>query len=237
MTAQTQLVVALDFPDSAQALDMARQLRGTVTWLKVGLELYLASGRDVVNALKDMGFFVFVDLKFMDIPNTVRAATAQLTRLGADMLTIHALGGHAMCQSALDGRAEALPQGQQPPLILGVTLLTSLAPRDLVWNPSATETTVREQVLTLARAAQAWKLDGVVCSGQEVRAIRQACHDHFHLLTPGIRLPGAQHGDQARVCTPAQAKRDGSTFLVVGRPITRSENAVHAARRYLEEVS
>ncbi|PKN43033.1 MAG: orotidine-5'-phosphate decarboxylase [Deltaproteobacteria bacterium HGW-Deltaproteobacteria-18] len=231
------LVVALDFPETAQALALASSLQGVVPWVKVGLELYLNSGQELVARLKDMGFKVFLDLKFMDIPNTVQAATAQATRMGVDMLTIHALGGRAMCEAAAAGRAQGLAPGQASPLILAVTLLTSLGSKDLAWNPDATEADLRDLTVYLAQSAQNWKLDGVVCSGREVRDIRQACGASFQLLTPGIRLPDADCGDQSRVCTPAQAARDGSDYLVVGRPITRSDNPVQAARNYLKTIT
>lgn len=236
MNLTPELVVALDFPSPREALDLAARLRGVVNWVKVGLELFLAGGQSLVETLKTMGFRVFLDLKFMDIPNTVSAAVARGTAMGADMLTIHALGGRAMAEAALSGREQALAPNQTPPIILGVTILTSMGPADLVWDPDANATSLRTLAVNLAVAAQEWKLDGVVCSGQEVRAIRQQCRVPFNLLTPGIRLPGANAGDQARVCTPAQAVKDGSTFLVVGRPITKAADAVEAARAYREEI-
>lgn len=232
-----ELVVALDFPKAELALDLARQLRGVVPWVKVGLELYLDAGQEIVARLKKMDFQVFLDLKFMDIPNTVQSATAQATRMGADMLTIHALGGEDMCHAACSGRDQALQSGQTPPIILGVTVLTSLKPGHLPWNPQCTAKDLHDFTVRLAGMAQSWGLDGVVCSGQEVRAIRDACGDAFRLLTPGIRLPDAQAGDQSRVCTPSQAAQDGSNFLVVGRPITQASDPVAAARMYLEKRS
>lgn len=232
-----ELVVALDFPKADPALELARQLRGVVPWVKVGLELYLAAGQDIITRLKEMDFQVFLDLKFMDIPNTVQAATAQATRMGADMLTIHALGGSNMCRAACTGRDQALLSGQAAPIILGVTLLTSLKPGHLPWNPQCTAEEMHDFTVGLAGMAQSWGLDGVVCSGWEVRAIRAACGEKFKLLTPGIRLPDAQAGDQSRVCTPAQAAQDGSNFLVVGRPITQADDPVAAARTYLEKRS
>lgn len=237
MNAAPALVVALDYPEAEPALNLARRLQGVAPWVKVGLELYLASGRGLVDQLKDMGFSVFLDLKFMDIPNTVQAAVAQGTVMGADMMTVHALGGQRMCEAAVAGRDQALRPGQTPPIILGVTLLTSLGPGDLAWNPCGSETDLRQLTVNLARSAQNWKLDGVVCSGQEVSAIRTACGALFQLLTPGIRLPDAETGDQTRICTPAQAARSGSNFLVVGRPITKAHDPVHAARRYLEHTT
>jgi orotidine-5'-phosphate decarboxylase len=237
MKSASALVVALDFPETSQALALASRLQGITPWVKVGLELFLDGGKDLPARLKDMGFKVFLDLKFMDIPNTVQAATAQATRMGADMLTVHALGGQTMCEAAAAGRDQALKAGQTPPCLLGVTLLTSLSPGDLAWNPDATADDLRDLAVQLARSAQNWKLDGVVCSGKEVRVIRQACGASFQLLTPGIRLPDADSGDQSRVCTPAQAARDGSNFLVVGRPITRAEDPVQAAWSYLKAIT
>lgn len=228
------LVVALDFPTAAEALVLARRLRGLVPWVKVGLELYLEAGQQLVTELKDMGFQVFVDLKFMDIPNTVQAAVRQVTRMGADMLTLHTVGGRAMAEAALAGRDQALTPGQTAPLILGVTVLTSMGPQDLVWNPNGNADELRDFVVHLAVSAQVWNLDGVVCSGKEIRAIRSHCDPEFRLLTPGIRLPDAEVGDQNRVCTPDQASRDGSNFLVVGRPITRAADPEQAARLYAE---
>lgn len=234
MNPSPALVVALDFAQADPALDMAARLRGVVPWVKVGLELYLAAGQELIARLKEMGFFVFLDLKFMDIPNTVHAAAAQATRMHADMLTVHVLGGQAMCEAAASGRDHALTRGQTPPHILGVTLLTSLGPGDLAWNAAATSADLHQQTVQFACLAKKWNLDGVVCSGREVRAIRETCGASFQLLTPGIRLPDADAGDQARVCAPAQAARDGSNYLVVGRPITRAADPVLAARTYLE---
>ena len=237
MNDTSALVVALDFPETAHALVLASRLRGVAPWVKVGLELFLDGGKDLPARLKDMGFKVFLDLKFMDIPNTVQAATAQGTRMGADMMTVHTLGGQAMCEAAAAGRDQALQAGQTPPHLLGVTLLTSLGPGDLAWNPDAAADDLRDLAVHLARSAQNWKLDGVVCSGREVRVIRQACGASFQLLTPGIRLPDADSGDQSRVCTPARAVLDGSNFIVVGRPITRAEDPVQAAWSYLETIT
>lgn len=236
MSGAPALVVALDLPDTEQALALAARLRGVAPWVKVGLELFLDGGKALPARLKGMGFSVFLDLKFMDIPNTVEAAVAQATRMGADMLTVHSLGGRAMCEAAAAGRDGALAPGQTPPTLLGVTVLTSMGPSDLAWTAGATDADLRDLTVHLARSAQNWKLDGVVCSGREVRVIRQACGASFRLLTPGIRLPDADSGDQSRVCTPARAAGDGSDYLVVGRPITRAADPVQAARKYLEAI-
>lgn len=232
MTNTPALVVALDFPNAQSAFTLARQLQGIVSWVKVGLELYLAAGPSLISQLKDMGFHIFLDLKFMDIPNTVQGAVAQGTAMGVDMLTIHLLGGQKMCAAALEGRAQTLTPGQIPPLIFGVTLLTSLGSQDLIWDPHGSPKKLQHVTVTLAQKAHHWNIDGVVCSGAEISGIRQTCGPDLGILTPGIRLPHADKGDQCRICTPAQAIRAGSNFLVVGRPITRATNPVRMAQDY-----
>lgn len=237
MKNSSTLVVALDFPRAEPALDLANQLRPVLKWVKVGLELYLAAGRKFILELKDMGYQVFLDLKFMDIPNTVQSAVAQSTALGIDMLTIHLLGGQKMCAAALAGRHQGLGPAQKPPLIYGVTLLTSLSPQDLIWKPQATTEDMQALATALAQGGQHWGLDGVVCSGAEISAIRQACGPTMGILTPGIRLPDAETGDQQRVCTPGQAVQAGSNFLVVGRPITRAADPLAMAHNYLQAMA
>lgn len=234
MTNSATLIVALDFPLTEPALSLARKLCGLVSWVKIGLELYLAAGSKLIAQLKEMGFKVFLDLKFMDIPNTVQAAVAQGTVMGADMLTIHVLGGEKMCRAAVLGRDQALATGQGLPLIFGVTVLTSLGLEDLIWNPHGSLSELEQLTTSLAHSAQRWDLDGVVCSGAEISAIRQACGVKFGILTPGIRLPGADVGDQARICTPGQAVLAGSNFLVVGRPITRAVDPAYMAQKYIQ---
>ena len=230
-----QLVVALDLPDRAAATDMARVLRGHVTWLKVGLELFTAVGPAVVADLKTMGFSVFLDLKFLDIPNTVRGAVRSACGLGADMLTLHALGGEAMLRAALEGRAGA-NVSDPGPLLMAVTVLTSMGPgetallgRSGAGGPLAL---VHELTALTARAG----LDGVVCSAHEARAVKQA-HPGLGCLTPGIRLPEADVGDQRRVADPAFAVAQGAEYLVVGRPITAAADPAGAAQRHLNAMN
>jgi len=231
-----ELVLALDFPDRDTALAMVRPLRGRLTWVKVGLELFCTAGPDLIRQLREMGFKVFVDLKFLDIPNTVRGAVRSAVTAGADMLTLHLLGGETMARAAMAGRNEALKPGQQAPVILGVTLLTSLGEQDLVWNttPENAEP-VPDMVVRLAGLAKEWGLSGVVCSGQEAGRIREEHGPDLTLLTPGIRLADG-HDDQTRVVTPAMAVAAGSDYLVVGRPITKAENPVAALERFLSEL-
>lgn len=220
----SELVVALDFKNSEEALAMARKLSGTVPWVKVGLELFCAEGPSIITDLKKMGFKVFVDLKFFDIPNTVKGAVRSATRAGADMLSLHALGGERMAIAAREGRAEAGVNGEGP-LLMAITILTSMSEDDL---PFPIPNGLGESVLDLAKASSQAGLDGIVCSGLEVEKVKQKCGEDFLCLTPGIR-PAQVSDDQRRVVTPAQAVKNGSNFLVVGRPITNADNPKLAA--------
>ncbi|BBD07152.1 orotidine-5'-phosphate decarboxylase [Desulfovibrio ferrophilus] len=226
-----ELVVALDFPDKAQAMEMARTLAGTVTWVKVGLELYTAQGPSILAELKDMGFKVFVDLKFLDIPNTVRGAVRSAVSAGADMVNIHITGGERMMIAARQGLDEAASPGNKP-LLLGVTVLTSMDENDL---PLAPGQSIADLVLSLAKAGSETGLDGVVCSGHEATAVKKTCGNNFLCLTPGIRLAEADD-DQRRVMTPAQAVAAGADFLVAGRPVTLASDPKQAALSFLEQM-
>jgi len=228
-----ELVVALDFKDAESALAMAESLKGTASWMKVGLELFTAEGPKVVSGLKEMGFNVFLDMKFFDIPNTVQGAVRSAVRLGVDMVNIHALGGERMAKGALAGCAEGIAPGADSPMVLAVTMLTSMAAGDLPVD-GAPEPSV--MALDLARKVRDYGVNGVVCSGLEVERIKEACGEAFICLTPGIRPADSAAGDQRRVVTPAQAVRNGSDFLVVGRPITGAESPRKAAQSIIEEM-
>jgi len=218
-----ELVVALDFQTAPEALDMARSLAGAAPWMKVGLELFVAEGPAVVRGLKALGFRVFLDLKFLDIPNTVRGAVRSAVKSGADMLNIHAAGGADMARVALAARDAAASECGLAvrPLLLAVTVLTSMQDPD---NPILRGRPPLDVVLELARQTRAAGLDGVVCSAREAAAVKAACGRDFLCLTPGIRIPdpGAPADDQRRVTTPEAAVAAGADFLVVGRPITRA---------------
>ncbi|MGE4290893.1 MAG: orotidine-5'-phosphate decarboxylase [Desulfovibrio sp.] len=219
----SELVVALDFPDATAAVVMAERLRGVAPWVKVGLELFTAEGPGVVEKLKKLDFRVFLDLKFFDIPNTVRGAVRSAGRAGADMCNIHVLGGARMAEAALAGRAESRPEM----LLFGVTLLTSMTEADLPLETCGIKGP--ELAQRLAVSAKAYYLDGVVCSGLEVAGIKAATAGGLFCLTPGIRPGGAERSDQRRVVTPAEAVRSGADYLVVGRPITGSAHPDRAA--------
>lgn len=223
-----KLIVAMDFPSTKALFDCAQKIAGTVTWVKVGLEAFVLDGPDLVRRLEDMGFQVFLDLKYYDIPNTVVAAVRSASRTGAKLLTIHTQGGEAMCRAAVAAAKEA---GDNRPLIFGVTCLTSFADGQM---PGISQP-VSEFARSLAAQASSWGLDGVVCSGQEAGYIKQ--HTDLLALCPGIRPAGSAVNDQARVVTPAMAVRDGADFLVVGRPITKAEDPAAAARAILEEMA
>jgi orotidine-5'-phosphate decarboxylase len=233
-----ELVVALDFQTRAEALDMAARLAGVAPWMKVGLELFVAEGPGIVRDLKAMGFQVFVDLKFLDIPNTVRGAVRSCVKSGADMLNIHAIGGADMARVAIAARDEAVAEAglAARPLLLAVTVLTSMM------DPSLPVLNGREPasvVLELAQTSHRAGLDGVVCSGQEAARIKAACGADFLCLTPGIRIPDpdAPADDQRRIMTPEASVAAGSDFLVVGRPVTRSADPAASARDILQRMA
>jgi len=225
--APAALVMALDFPTVPPALRIARKVRGIVPWVKVGLELFSAAGPRVVHALKDLGFAVFLDLKLHDIPNTIQGAVLAAARLGADMITLHVVGGERMIRAAV----ETANSNPHRPLLFGVTVLTSMAPDEFFGSRAQSAKSLTNIAKKLALRAQAWGMDGVVCSGHEVRKIRQATG--LRCLTPGIRLIHAVQDDQRRVVSPAKAVRAGSDYLVVGRPITAAQDPVRAAEEIL----
>jgi orotidine-5'-phosphate decarboxylase len=211
-----RIIVPLDLPDADAALALAARLDPKLCRVKVGKELFVAAGPAVVARLQDRGFEVFLDLKFHDIPNTVAGACRAAARLGVWMMNVHASGGAAMMLAA----REAIAAATRPPLLIGVTILTSLGDDDLaeIGFSGAAE----ENVVRLARLTHSCGLDGVVCSAQEAPAIRKAVGADFLLVTPGIRLPESDKGDQSRVVTPEQALRLGTNYLVIGRSITHS---------------
>jgi orotidine-5'-phosphate decarboxylase len=232
-----ELVVALDVPGRGTALTLAEALAGPVTWVKVGLELYTAEGPEVVARLRDLGLNVFLDLKFLDIPNTVLGAVRAATTMGVSMLDVHAMGGERMMRAALEGRELGTAPGAEPPLLLGITVLTSMDPADMPWEPGPQG--LPGAVLDLAQKARHAGLDGVVCSGREAAAVKQRCGEGFVCLTPGIRPESAagDADDQRRVMTAAKAVAAGADFLVVGRPVTRAANPRAAAEALLQEMA
>jgi orotidine-5'-phosphate decarboxylase len=213
-----RVIVPLDVPDLAAALELAARLDPKLCRVKVGKELFVAEGPAAVACLQERGFEVFLDLKFHDIPNTVAGACRSAARLGVWMMNVHASGGEAMMRAA----REAVSGVARPPLLIAVTILTSLSDADL--DHIGYAGSVIENVERLARLARVCGLDGVVCSAQEAKQLRRATGPDFVLVTPGIRLEGAAGDDQARVVTPVQAARLGADYLVIGRPITQARD-------------
>jgi orotidine-5'-phosphate decarboxylase len=219
-----RIIVALDFADTAAALALARRLSPQLCRLKVGKELFTAAGPALVEELGRLGFTVFLDLKFHDIPNTVAQACKSAAALGVWMLNVHALGGRAMMMAA----RQALGESLERPRLIAVTVLTSMGSGDLAEVGIGAAPT--EAALRLAKLAAECRLDGVVCSAQEAQTLRRECGPQFLLVTPGIRLEDTAADDQKRVATPAFALANGASYLVVGRPITRAADPLVALR-------
>ena len=229
--ARRRLVVALDRPDAVSAARLVAQLEGNCQWFKVGLELFVAAGPTFVESLVRRGHSVFLDLKFHDIPNTVAAAVRSTAALGVRMVNVHASGGPAMLAAA-KGALEGIPD---PPELLAVTVLTSMDQAQL--SAMGIDRTPSEQVEVLARLGLAAGLRGFVCSPQEAAALRALTGPEGVLVVPGIRPAGAETGDQKRIATPAEALRQGASYLVVGRPITQSPDPSEAADAILHEMA
>jgi len=220
---EPRIIVGLDFPDAKSALALADRLDPTACAVKIGKELFTAAGPDVVHACVARGFRVFLDVKFHDIPNTVAQACAAATRLGVWMLNVHASGGAAMLEAAREGVQGAARETARPaPLLIAVTVLTSLSDADL--SAIGVSDSVERQALRLAKLAQSGGLAGVVCSAQEAAMLRAVCGPDFKLVTPGIRVSGAKGDDQTRIATPESAIRAGADYLVIGRPITQASD-------------
>lgn len=227
------ILVALDVESAAKAVDLANLLRGSVGGFKIGKQLFTAAGPAMVRELTSRGDRVFLDLKFHDIPNTVAGAIQSAVSTGAWMVNVHCSGGSAMMKAAAEAATKAAAKAsQQRPLVIGVTVLTSMT--DEALKEIGVNTPMLDQVVRLATLAKSSGLDGVVASPQEVRAIRKACGDQFEIVTPGIR-PADQQGkdDQARTMTPAEAIDAGATYLVIGRPITGAPDPKSAAEQIL----
>lgn len=220
---------AIDTPDRAAALQLAALCRQHGAGVKLGLEFFCAHGPDGVREVVALGAPVFLDLKFHDIPNTVDAACREAAQLGVAFLTLHGAGGAAMLAAAVKGARSGTPAGAQPPRLLAVTVLTSLAADDL--TAIGVDAAPEAQVLRLAGLARAAGVDGVVCSAHELATLRQAFGADLLTVVPGIRPDWAATGDQKRVMTPRQALALGADYLVIGRPITASDDPAVALAR------
>ena len=221
----SKIIVALDYEKEAEALALVDQIDPSLCRLKVGKEMFTTLGINFVKQLHQRNFDVFLDLKYHDIPNTVARAVRSAADLGVWMVDLHASGGLRMMEEA---KRILEPYGKDAPLLIAVTVLTSMEDLDLL--QIGINASPMEQVLRLAHLTQRAGLDGVVCSPQEVEILRNACGEEFKLVTPGIRPIGADFGDQRRVMTPTAAVRAGSDYLVIGRPITKADNPVEILR-------
>jgi orotidine-5'-phosphate decarboxylase len=232
----SSILIALDVDRIAQAAALVQQLAPHVGGFKVGKQLFVSEGPAAVAPIVDRGLRLFLDLKFHDIPNTVAGAVRAGTRLGAWMMTVHASGGLDMLIAARDAaHDEAGKAGVQRPLIVAVTVLTSLDDERLAAVGSSGG--VRDQVRRLAALARDAGVDGVVASPQEITLIRETCGPNFAIVTPGIRPASSDKDDQARTMTPAAAVQAGASYLVIGRPVTGAKNPAAAAAAINDEIA
>ena len=225
-----RVMVALDVQGREEALVLAKALQGSGCWLKVGLELYAYTGPAMIHELKTLGFPIFLDLKLHDIPTTVERAIRGFVQCGVDMINVHCSGGYDMMARAAHAVQEAGSKLVSIPKVIGVTVLTSMS-EDQFRQEMGVERKLQEHVVKLAKLAERAGLDGVVASAREAREIRQSTQPGFLIVTPGIRPSWSEAQDQMRVLTPHEALAAGSSYLVVGRPITRAEDPRQALER------
>ncbi|MGA8147341.1 MAG: orotidine-5'-phosphate decarboxylase [Gallionellaceae bacterium] len=225
-----KIIVALDYPQAAPALELVARLEPGLCRLKVGKELFTATGPQLLEQFMRRGFEVFLDLKFHDIPNTTAQACKAAAALGVWMVNVHALGGRRMMEAA----REAVAQAARPPKLIAVTVLTSMAQEDLM--ELGIDAKPADLVLRLATLARGSGLDGVVCSAQEATLLRRHCGDEFCLVTPGIRPADTAANDQSRIMTPRAALQAGSSYLVIGRPITLAADPLLALQKISEQI-
>jgi orotidine-5'-phosphate decarboxylase len=229
-------IVALDVPTTESALMIVSHLGELCRFYKIAGELFTAAGPATVQALRDHGCDVFLDLKFHDIPNTVRGAARSAARIGARIISVHATGGRAMMEAAVEGAQQGAGSTGTPPEVFAVTVLTSLDAQTTAeaWGRPAVN--VREEVHRLADLARQSGVTGIVCGGHEAAEIRQAYGDTLKLLIPGVRLAGTAANDQVRVVTPAEAVEAGASYIVVGRTVTAADAVREAMRRVITEI-
>jgi len=224
------VIVALDYKDSDSAMALVNQLNPNYCRVKIGKELFVRTGPQLLEQIRKLGFDIFLDLKFYDIPNTVAAACSAAADLDVWMVNVHASGGPKMMNAA----KEALVSHQNPPILIAVTVLTSFSEDE--FSKLGYQRNSREQVLHLAQLAQQSGLAGVVCSPLEAEMLKQKLGRDFKLVTPGVRPLGTDKGDQQRVMTPSEALKAGSDYLVIGRPITAAENPLKALESIIDNL-
>ena len=222
----TKPIIALDFPGEKEVLQFLAPFNEKL-FVKIGMELYMQEGPDIVRKVKEQGHDIFLDLKLHDIPNTVKSAMKGLARLGVDLVNVHAAGGKAMMEGALEGLDAGTEAGKQRAALIAVTQLTSTTEQQMQQEQKIT-LSLNESVLHYAQLTKHAGLNGVVCSVHEARVIAETCGEDFLRVTPGIRMPGGDAHDQKRIATPDGAKKDGSSLIVVGRAITGAKDPVQA---------
>ena len=230
----SNVIIALDFPNQSTVKHFLDRFKGEQLFVKVGMELYYQEGPSILKLISSYGHQIFLDLKLHDIPNTVEKAMEGIAHLGVTMTNVHASGGQAMMEAALRGLVKGTPPGQDRPYLIAVTQLTSTS-EDAMNKEQRIPGSLLDSVVHYAKTAQMAQIDGVVCSALEAKAIETACGPTFLKVTPGIRPLEGDLQDQKRVTTPAQAKHQGATHIVVGRPITQAEDPVLAYHAILNE--
>jgi orotidine-5'-phosphate decarboxylase len=227
INARDRLIVALDFPNQAKAIEIVSALSGAASIYKIGLELYTAAGPEIIRRVAASGAKIFLDLKLHDIPNTVAKAVAAANELRVEMLTVHLSGGRAMLEAAVGARAQGL-------ILLGVTVLTS-APEETL-HETGVNSKLAEQVVRLGELGKQCEIDGLITSPHEVSILRERLGPEMTLVTPGVRPTWAEPNDQKRFMTPSDAMKNGADYLVVGRPITAAADPREAMQRLLDEM-
>lgn len=231
---ERETIIALDFPSKEKTLEFLDLFSGEFEkpFVKIGMELFYAEGPEIIREIKKRGHRIFLDLKLHDIPNTVKSAMKQLSKLDVDIVNLHASGGKKMMEQAIEGLKR---EDGSRPLLIAVTQLTSTSP-EMLRDELLIGTSMEDTILSYARNASAAGLDGVVCSALEVPGVKAACGDDFITVTPGIRFADSGKDDQVRITTPAMARQLGSDFIVVGRPITQASDPVAAYQKCQTEL-
>lgn len=230
---ERDVIIALDFATKEETLRFLDSFKEEKPFVKIGMEIFYGEGPEIVRAIKERGHKIFLDLKLHDIPNTVKKAMRNLARLDVDMVNLHAAGGSEMMKYAIEGLTEGSKDGKRP-ILIAVTQLTSTS-QDMMNTELGISGTVEDCVRNYAKVAQTAGLDGVVCSPLEAGYVRETCGDDFVTVTPGIRFADSAKDDQVRITTPFKARKIGSHYIVVGRPITQAANPVEAYRRCVRE--
>lgn len=231
-----ELVFAVDPNESEKVWDFINMLAGVVNWIKIGYQAFGTLGVECFDTLQDIGYKVFLDCKFHDIPSTVARDVGTATKRGISMINMHASGGvEMMCAAKESAETSALQRGIEKPILLGVTVLTSMNQHSLE-EYLGPDQRIEDEVVRLAKNAKLAGLDGVCASPLEIAPIRHACGDDFIIVTPGIRPNWASQNEQQRTMTPGEAIKAGADYIVVGRPILKSKNPIDAAKRILDEI-